>query len=337
MKCWRCGAEIHSDAAYCRKCGVKQERKTPASEVGRILRRVYDLRGADAVLGKDEKTILDALQEANTVSRDVCDSFRAAMQSGVGKLYLTQIRQSGAPDRQFTKKVRSTLMKNAGLDRDSAKQLMHWFDSMIGWQKKESETGEKNGGMLNGHEVVVKIVGGDDNEKVSPQEIKMFQKAAEQGDAVAQTMYGELLWQGNGMKQNTREAAKWFQKAAEQGNVDAQNDLGTCYRDGVGVKQDYQQAVKWFRKSAAQGNISAKNSLGCCYLMGWGVKQDLAKAVSYFREAAEQGHTGAQRNLGECYRSGTGVPRSMEKAIKWYCMAAESGDEELKNLLKTGK
>ncbi len=40
---------------------------------------------------------------------------------------------------------------------------------------------------------------------------------------------------------------------AEQGNADAQSILGEMYDDGQGFAQDYAEAVKWYRKAAEQG------------------------------------------------------------------------------------
>ena len=41
--------------------------------------------------------------------------------------------------------------------------------------------------------------------------------------------------------------------------------LGCMYTDGEGVKQDIKEAVKWFRKAAEQGYASAQYSLGSMY------------------------------------------------------------------------
>ncbi|WP_442879021.1 tetratricopeptide repeat protein, partial [Chryseobacterium sp.] len=43
---------------------------------------------------------------------------------------------------------------------------------------------------------------------------------------------------GDGVKQDYAEAVKWCVKAAEQGDAYAQYLLGDMYRDGHGVKQD---------------------------------------------------------------------------------------------------
>ena len=54
---------------------------------------------------------------------------------------------------------------------------------------------------------------------------------------------------------------KWLRKAAEQGNADAQSILGIMFSYGQGVPQNYAEAMKWFRKSADQGNADAQVGL----------------------------------------------------------------------------
>jgi len=51
---------------------------------------------------------------------------------------------------------------------------------------------------------------------------------------------------------------RWFQKAADQGYAVAQNNLGWLYQNGWGVSKDYAQAMMWYRKAALQGNGKAE-------------------------------------------------------------------------------
>jgi tetratricopeptide (TPR) repeat protein len=108
--------------------------------------------------------------------------------------------------------------------------------------------------------------------------IKNIIKHAEQGNANAQNLVGEMYFLGKGVKQDYQEAAKWYRKAAEQGDANAQYNLGFMYKNGQGVKQDYQEAAKWYRKAA-----------------------------KWYRKAAEQGDANAQYNLGFMYENGQGV------------------------------
>ena len=74
-----------------------------------------------------------------------------------------------------------------------------------------------------------------------------------------------------------------WRKAAERGDAEAQTNLGVCYCIGeVGFPQDYAEAVKWLRLAAEQGYARAQGVLGQCYKEGAGVKQDDVLAYMWF-------------------------------------------------------
>ena len=50
-----------------------------------------------------------------------------------------------------------------------------------------------------------------------------------------------------------KQAVYWYRKAADQGQASAQTNLGFMYRNGKGVASDNKQAVYWYRKAADQG------------------------------------------------------------------------------------
>ena len=66
-------------------------------------------------------------------------------------------------------------------------------------------------------------------------------------------MYDE----GQGVVQDYAAAVSWYRKAADQGNAGAQTLLGYMYDNGQGVALDYVQAHKWFNLGAVSGNASA--------------------------------------------------------------------------------
>ena len=56
-----------------------------------------------------------------------------------------------------------------------------------------------------------------------------------------------------------------LRKAAEQGDARAQTELGLCYYEGNGVAQNKEEAVRWYRKAAEQGFAAAQDALDKCY------------------------------------------------------------------------
>lgn len=74
--------------------------------------------------------------------------------------------------------------------------------------------------------------------------------AAQQGDAEAQALVGEIYERGMGSEPNYTEAAEWYRRAAEQGNARAQFNLGTLYEQGLGVGTDKLAALNWYRRAS---------------------------------------------------------------------------------------
>ncbi len=177
-------------------------------------------------------------------------------------------------------------------------------------------------------------------------------RAAEQGNAEAQSLLGLMYAQGDGVPRDTDEAAVWLRKAAAQGMADAktrlqeldregaaggvpdpepkdaegQLALGCAYDKGKGVPQDSAKAAVWFRKAAEQGNAEARQQLGRLYDKGRGVPQDKAQAAVWYRKAAEQGNAEARFRLGRLYDDGEGVPQDKEQALALFLQAAEQGN-----------
>ena len=64
------------------------------------------------------------------------------------------------------------------------------------------------------------------------------------------------------------QAVSWYRKAAQQGDAKAQSNLGVMYAKGEGVPEDDTQAVSWYRKAAQQGQAEAQHNLGVMYYLG---------------------------------------------------------------------
>mmetsp|Transcript_16072 Transcript_16072/g.28125 ORF Transcript_16072/g.28125 Transcript_16072/m.28125 type:complete len:304 (-) Transcript_16072:143-1054(-) len=95
---------------------------------------------------------------------------------------------------------------------------------------------------------------------------EMYRLAGEQGHVVAQWRLGELLERGLGglVEADEKEAARWYTKAAEAGNAQAQSALALLLEDGKGaVEQDLVAAHKWHRSAAEQGHALSQYCLAC--------------------------------------------------------------------------
>jgi TPR repeat protein len=124
-------------------------------------------------------------------------------------------------------------------------------------------------------------------------------------------MYGK----GQGVAEDFIESASWYRRAAEQGNATAQSNLGAMYAVGKGVAQDYKEAVKWYRLAAEQGNAAVQNNLGALYENGQGVAANRIVAYAFYSLSAAGDSSGANRAAGNLARlSGTLSAREIEAA-----------------------
>ncbi|HMB73758.1 MAG TPA: caspase family protein [Gammaproteobacteria bacterium] len=80
--------------------------------------------------------------------------------------------------------------------------------------------------------------------------IGVWLPAAEEGDAEAQTVLGEIYERGPTGTPDFTSAALWYGRAAEQGYSRAQFNLGTLYEQGLGVEQDRLAALNWYRQAS---------------------------------------------------------------------------------------
>ena len=119
--------------------------------------------------------------------------------------------------------------------------------------------------------------------------------------------------------QDYHEAVRWYRKAAEQGDASAQTNLGFMYAEGHGVAQNYAEAVRWYRKAAEQGSAIAQTNLGIMYRKGRGVAQDYVQAHKWLNIASALGHKYAKpgRQLVESGMTAQQIAEAQKEATKW--------------------
>jgi hypothetical protein len=162
--------------------------------------------------------------------------------------------------------------------------------------------------------------------KSDTEALRWLRKAAEQGDAKAQSAIGSIYYYGQGVPQDYAESLRWFRKSADQGYAKAQDNLGSMYYYANSVPQDYTEALRWYRLAADQGDAPAQEDLGGMYYYGRGVPQDVAQAFNWYRKAADQGSARAQYDLSYMYYYGRGVPQDRAEGRRWVRKAADQGD-----------
>ena len=175
--------------------------------------------------------------------------------------------------------------------------------------------------------------------------LEQYLKAAEHGDAGADTLYklGRcyiVKYYNKHIKGSKEEAAKWFRKAAELGSADAYFKLAWEASDKFEAEKCYAKAISLYTRAAEQGDADAQCKLGECYKDGKGVLRDEEESFRWYRMAAEQGNVEAQCRVGCYYVNGIYHPgeflgrgevimkEDLKVAFNWFRKAAEQGEAE---------
>ena len=138
--------------------------------------------------------------------------------------------------------------------------------------------------------------------------LPLFEAAAAQGSAFAQSYAGWMFDEGVGVAEDDAKAVSYYLPAAGAGDYFAQNNLAVHYDEGKGVAEDEGLALYWFEKAAAQGDAEDQYIVGGRYLKGIGTAPDFYKAAEWFRRAAAQGDARAAAELEQMIADGLVVP-----------------------------
>lgn len=138
----------------------------------------------------------------------------------------------------------------------------------------------------------------------------------------AMSQIGRMYYLGIGAEQDYVKAAEWYEKAANQGNVEAMTLFASLCLTGTGTEENEMEAAKWLQKAADLGDTYAMLWLG---QMNYDAN-NMEKAVEWYQKAAEQGNINAMNELANMYENGLGVDQDAEKAAEWYAKAEEAAE-----------
>ena len=151
--------------------------------------------------------------------------------------------------------------------------------------------------------------------------------AVSKGDAKAAFELGELLYAGQGLPKNEKEAVALITQAAEAGYDVAQTMLGvlrlTAYSSGL--TNSPEEALHWLERAAAQGEQQGMYYLGLFYAeMGERAGlRDVPKGIDLFRRCAEQTlYLQCVFAYGIALDLGVGATHDPVKAYAMYNLAA---------------
>ncbi|CAJ2377530.1 MAG: hypothetical protein IBGAMO2_70001 [Arenicellales bacterium IbO2] len=117
---------------------------------------------------------------------------------------------------------------------------------------------------------------------------------------------GSAYFHGEGVAKNLREAVRWWLKAAEQGNALAQTNLASAYMLGKGVIKDAREAYIWLSIANANGNESASELY---YDTNWHNHLSQFEIRSAQKEAAQRLEAIDRRKAGQNDDAPTFAPK----------------------------
>lgn len=114
---------------------------------------------------------------------------------------------------------------------------------------------------------------------------------AEQGDARALVLLGNMYLEGYGVEKDSTEAFLLYHRAATRNNVDGMMSTATLYQTGDGVGANTRLAILWFERCAKMGNQSCAFFYAVHQYQGskgktFDLKPDHAAAYKWFKIAA---------------------------------------------------
>jgi len=130
------------------------------------------------------------------------------------------------------------------------------------------------------------------------EQVKQLRPWVKKKKAWAQAAMGQYYQHGKGVKQSSEMAKRLYELAAQQGDASAMSDLGVMYNHGSGVEQSYERAKEYYEQAANLGFAAARFNLGLLYDNGEGVVQSYEKARELYELAAQQDSNSAMFNLG---------------------------------------
>lgn len=148
---------------------------------------------------------------------------------------------------------------------------------------------------------------------------------ADNNDAAAMTLIGELYRQGLGVAPDQKVATEWYERAEARGDINAAFALATQLLDEKSGKRDPARAGALLEKAAAAGHPAANYNLGLT-LLATGREADDQRAVACLEIAAKSNVADAMHALGVLAKQGRGMPASEETAARWMKQAAAAGN-----------
>jgi len=172
---------------------------------------------------------------------------------------------------------------------------------------------------------------------------QVWEKAAEEGDVLAQWRLGNMYRLGQGVDPDVKAALHYYelagshfdvgeQDAARLGvTIDALVRVAGYYIDGdeaAGIDPRPARAFRLYQITATYGHAAAQHKLGLMYITGTGVEANPTLGLKWLILSSRKHHAPALATLGDLYWDGEFVRQDRVKGLMWYHLAQMHGDRE---------
>ena len=127
MKCWKCNNELTEGMSTCTYCGTNLSRSDPKSPEGAALRKLFDHYGSDKLFN-NSALLVNGFGDLCPDEKKRKNQLTIVADSGVLKMYQTQLTTEGKPSEAFNSRVEKVLSEDSGLSATAAKELMTLLD-----------------------------------------------------------------------------------------------------------------------------------------------------------------------------------------------------------------
>ena len=152
---------------------------------------------------------------------------------------------------------------------------------------------------------------------------RTYKIAADQGDASAQFLYGEMLINGQEIPQDIEEGTRYLKMAADQGDLGGQMSYGMI----LASNHNYEEAGRYFKMVAEQGYSEAQYDYAMCLYKGDDGERYCPEISRYLLMSAEQGYLRAQAWYGLLVLTGELPGGDTSQAIHYAKIAADQGEK----------
>ncbi|KAH0790531.1 cobalamin biosynthesis protein CobT [Histomonas meleagridis] len=128
---------------------------------------------------------------------------------------------------------------------------------------------------------------------------QLYKQAADEGHDKAQTRYGYVCLNGEGVPQSNREAFKYFKKAAINYDWEGKTAVGICYYEGIGTFKSGFDAGFHLKRCANEQIPKAQYYYAKVLHDGFGCSPEIPLAIAYLSSAQINGYSTAESLLKE--------------------------------------